>query len=192
MCLKATFNNIVIDKYILKKSEMSVEAIISNKAVKTKDKTTLLSNCLLDKTITIEELITFAQTAKDPIKATCIEALEFASKQQAGIVNIRAFQFVTASLQSKAPRVKWESAKVIANSAHLFVGKLQDAIINLLENSTHTGTVVRWSAAFALGEIIQLNTSENKTLLPTIESICSGEEKNSIKKIYLNAIKKVK
>lgn len=171
---------------------MSIEAIISNKGLKPKDKTTLLSNCLLDKTFTIDEVITFAQTAKDPIKATCIEALEFASKQQPGIINIKAFQFVTTSLQSKAPRVKWESAKVIANSAHLFVDKLADAIKNLLENSTHTGTVVRWSAAFALAEIIQLNTSANKTLLPTIEFICNREEKNSIKKLYLNATKKIK
>jgi hypothetical protein len=171
---------------------MTIEAIISYKALKSKHKTILLSNYLLDRTFTTDELVTFSQTAKDPIKATCIEALEFASKQEPGILTIQAFQFVTTNLQSKAPRVKWESAKVIANSAHLFSGELKHAIKNLLENSTHSATVVRWSAAFALAEIIQLNTSANKSLLPTIESICNREEKNSIKKIYLNAIKKVK
>ena len=171
---------------------MTIEAIISNKALKQKDKTILLSNCLLDRTFTTNELVTFAQTAKDSIKASCIEALEFASKQEPGIVTIQAFQFVTTSLQSKAPRVKWESAKVIANSAHLFLGELKHAIKNLLENSTHSGTVVRWSAALALGKIIELNTGANKNLLPTIEAVCNSEEKNSIKKIYLTAIKKVK
>jgi len=50
---------------------------------------------------------------------------------------------------------------------------------------------VRWSAAFALGEIVKLKTRYNKTLVPAIEAICNSEEKNSIKKIYLDAVKKL-
>ena len=55
----------------------------------------------------------------------------------------------------------------------------------------HSGTVVRWSAAYALSEILKLKTNANKTLLPTIESIIDKEEKDSIKKIYRKAIKEV-
>jgi hypothetical protein len=94
-------------------------------------------------------------------------------------------------LTAKAPRIKWESAKVIGNTANLFITKLDTPIKNLLVNTEHEGTVVRWSAAFALGEILKLKTKHNKQLLPAIEAICKREEKNSIKKIYLDAMKKI-
>ena len=96
--------------------------------------------------------------------------------------------------QSKITKhsIKWESAKVVGNVSHLYPEKLDEAIGNLLVNSEHAGTVVRWSAAYALSQIIKIKTSRNKELIPTIESICEREEKNSIKKIYLEALKKSK
>jgi hypothetical protein len=50
--------------------------------------------------------------------------------------------------------------------------------------------VVRWSAAMALGEIIKFKTTVNKNLIPAVDGILKREEKNSIKKIYLAALKK--
>jgi hypothetical protein len=135
-------------------------------------------------------LIQFAETAKDTHKANCIEALEFATKQKPTVLDATCFQFVVQALTSKAPRIKWESAKVIGNTAHLFTDRLDDAITNLLDNSKHEGTVVRWSAAFALGEILKLKTKHHQELLPALQSIADNEEKNSIRKIYLEAIKK--
>ncbi|TND07972.1 MAG: Uncharacterized protein FD123_2780 [Bacteroidetes bacterium] len=169
---------------------MNIEELLSDKEQKPKAKTGTLSRWLLDQKISADDLVTFAGTAKDPAKATCIEALEFATKQKPAIAGQKCFQFVTQSLTAKAPRVKWESAKVIGNIAHLFPGKLDEAIKNLLDNSEHEGTVVRWSAAFALGEILKLKTKHTKNLLPVMEAICKREEKNSIRKIYLDAIKK--
>ena len=92
----------------------------------------------------------------------------------------------------KAPRVKWESARVIGNIAHLFPAELNKAISNLLTNSEYNGTVVRWASAYALGEILKLKTKHNKDLLPAIESICKREEDNGVKKKYFEAIKKMK
>ncbi len=103
-----------------------------------------------------------------------------------------AFTFVTNTLTEKAPRIKWESAKVIGNTAQLFPAHLDLAITNLIANTEHEGTVVRWSAAFALGEILKLQTPSYKTLLPALENISEKKRKNSIKKIYLDAIKKTK
>ena len=102
------------------------------------------------------------------------------------------FAFVTKTLTENAPRVKWESAKVVGNIAHLFPTKLSKAISNLLTNSEYDGTVVRWAAAFALGEILKLKTKHNKDLLPAIEAICDREQENGVKKKYLDAIKKTK
>ncbi len=165
--------------------------LFNDKTVKAKAQTETLSSWLLENKITLAELIAFAENAKDSPKATCVEALEFASKQNPTIVDKKSFQFVTGTLTAKAPRIKWESAKVIGNVAHLFKDKLDEAITNLLTNSEYEGTVVRWSAAFALGEIIKLKTKHNKELIPAIEAICNAEEKNSIKKIYLAALKEL-
>ncbi len=169
-----------------------IEELLNDKATKPKDKTDLIAKWIIDQTISIDDLIAFAKVAKDSPKASCIEALEHASLSNPEITNAKTLEFVTQNLLHKAPRVKWESARVIGNIAHLYTDKLNDAICNLLTNTEDKGTVVRWSAAFALGQIIKLKTKHNKELLPAFEDIIAREEKNSIKKIYLDALKKVK
>ena len=171
---------------------MELDIILSDKSIKPKEKTEKLSQLLLTKAMSVNDLLVFADSQKDPAKATCIEAVEYATKQKPDLADLKVLDFVTKSLASKAPRVKWESAKVIGNIAHLFSDKLDSPITGLLNNTEHSGTVVRWSSAFALGEILKLKTIHNSDLLPAIEQICENEEKNSIRKIYLEAIKKVK
>ncbi|MBS1687592.1 MAG: hypothetical protein JSS96_02620 [Bacteroidetes bacterium] len=171
---------------------MNIKELLNDKTQKPKEKTELLSRAIVTGEINIEVLLDFAKAAKDSDKATCIEALEFATKENATVANRAIFQFAIASLSSKAPRVKWESAKVIGNTAKLFEKDLGDAIAGLLQNTEDKGTVVRWSAAFALGEIIKLKTKHNKELIPATEAIMEREEKNSIKKIYQAAFKKAK
>ena len=163
---------------------MDLQKFLNNKEVKAKEKTIALSQLLLDGKLIIDELIDFAQTCKDPAKATCIEAIEFATKTEPEIATLACLNFLSQTLAEKAPRIKWESAKVIGNIAHLYPGKLKLAIINFLINTEHEGTVVRWSAAYALSQIIKLKTKQSIDLLPAIEVICLREEKNSIKKIH--------
>ncbi len=169
---------------------MNIQDLLNDKGKKSKEKTETISKWLLDEKISADELIGFAGSSKDPIKATCIEAIEFVTKTNPSVADESVLDFVSKTLKEKAPRIKWESARVIGNIAHLFPDQLENAIKNLLTNSEHEGTVVRWSAAFALGQILKLKTKHNKKLLPAIEGIIKKEEKNSIKKIYLDAIKK--
>lgn len=150
----------------------------------------MISRWILDQSLPIDELFTFAEKQKDPAKATCIEAIEFATRQNPRLADENLLDFVTQSLTCKAARVQWESAKVIGNVAHLFPSKLELPIANLLANTKSDGTVVRWSAAFALGEILKLKTRHNADLSVAIRRICESEEKNSIQKIYRDAIKK--
>lgn len=171
---------------------MGFQEILNDKTIKPKEKTEMLSQLVLNTPEVIDELISFAKISKDPIKATVIESFEFATKLKPEIATKSMLQFVSKALTEKAPRVKWESAKVVGNIVHLYPKQLEEAIANLLVNTEHTGTVVRWSAAFALAQIIKLKTSVNKELIPAIESIIEREEKNSIKKIYLEGLKKVK
>lgn len=171
---------------------MTIDQLLNDKSLKPKAKTAALSEWLIDGKIKITDIINYAQTAKDSPKATCIEVLEFATRQQPAMANKKCLDFVTVMLKEKAPRVKWESAKVIGNIAHLFPDKLDQAISNLLANTESEGTVVRWAAAFALGEIIKLNTKMNPELIPAIKVIADNETDNAIKKKYLEALKKVK
>ncbi len=169
---------------------MTVEDLLSDKSLKPKEKTEQISHWLLTGEISIEELTSVAEQQKDPAKGTCIEAIEFATRQQPAVANEQLLIYVTGTLSSKAPRIKWESAKVIGNIAHLFSKQLGKTAEQLLLNAKHEGTVVRWSAAFALGEILKLQSPLNKKLIPKVKQCCEEEEKNSIRKIYLDALKK--
>ena len=129
---------------------MTIEELLKDKTKKTKQKVETISKWLLNGSLPTDDLITFAEKANDAEKATCIEAIEFATRQNSKIADESVFAFVTKTLTENAPRVKWESAKVVGNIAHLFPTKLNKAISNLLTNYEDNGTVVRWASAFAL------------------------------------------
>ncbi len=172
---------------------MQLEQIFKDKTLKPKEKTEHLSQLVSDNTISVKELIAFANAAKDPVKATCIECLEFATQANPGILNDEGLAWIISNLGSKAPRVKWECAKVISNTIHLYPPKVNAAVTKLLDNTaTAEGTVVRWSAATALAAVLKMKTKMNEELIPAIENIMANEEKNSIKKIYAAALKKIK
>jgi hypothetical protein len=170
-------------------SVMGIEAVLTDKELKAKSKVEAISKMLLDEKVTLADVIKTAKASKDSDKGTCIEAIQFATKAKPELASLDCLKFVTDTLLDKAPRVKWESAKVIATIAHLYPDKLDKAIGNLLTNSEFPGTVVRWSAALALGEIVKLKTKRTKDLIPALEAIIRREEDNAIKKIYLAALK---
>jgi HEAT repeat protein len=171
---------------------MPLTQLFAEKTLQPKERTEKLSVWLLERTVPPDTLVAFAAGSKDPVKATCIESLEYVSKTDPEIITANALHFVLDCLCAKTPRVKWESARVIGNCIHLFPDDTKTAAQLLLANTQHPGTVVRWSAAYALGQILKLNTPHNKWLVPEAQAIASHEEKNSIRKIYLDALKKIK
>jgi hypothetical protein len=173
-----------------KATNSSISDILQDKSLKAKGKVSSISQLLLSGKLSLEQLIDTAKHENDVSRATIIESMEFASKTKPDVINEKGFQFVIESLKSDAPRVKWESAKVIANTAHLFPKLLKKAVVNLLDNTEHSGNVVRWSAAGALSKIIQCKTNLNRELIPAIETIEKREEDNAIKKIYQQGLKK--
>jgi len=171
---------------------MTLEQIFTDKTIKAKAKVKQIGEWLLEGTLPINELMVFSENQPKPIKASCIEAIEYATKKQPKIADETVFTFVTKSLKEDEPRVKWESAKVIGNIAKLFPADLSDAIKNLLSNAKFDGTVVRWASAFALGEILKLKLEYNSTLLTKIEKLADAEQDNGVKNKYLGALKKIK
>lgn len=138
-----------------------VATILKDKSLKTKEQVLVLAENILATNISINDVVSYALEAKDSETANCIEALEFVTKQQANCLSNDHFNFVVNCLNHKAPRIKWESAKVIGNTAFNHQNQLEKALVHLLLNTEHEGTVVRWSAAFAIGEIYKLNSGFN-------------------------------
>ena len=171
---------------------MPIEQLFKDKSLKPKERTEQLCALVSNQSVSISELVQFAGKAKDPVKATCLESLEYATKTNPDIMTAEALDFAISSLGDKAPRVKWESARVIGNTIHLYPEKIDAAVTGLLGIAENDGTVVRWSAAYALSQILKLKTAINNHLTPAAEAIAEREEKNSIKKIYLDALKKIK
>jgi hypothetical protein len=172
---------------------MDIRTTLADKQLKAKGKVEAIAKMLLDGRLVVGELISVAGHSNDKEKGTCIEALEFATRAQPTLASAACLDYVVASLLDEAPRVKWESAKVVANIAHLYPERLADAVKNLLANAEHAGTVVRWSAARALAEIVKLRTMHNRTLVPAIEAILKHhDEDTAIVKIYQSALTKAK
>ena len=171
---------------------MTIEQIFQDKTIKAKGKVKAIGELLLNGELPIDELLAYAEKQKATEKATCIEAVEFATKKTPNIADETVLDYVTKSLKDEESRVKWESAKVIGNIAKLYPEKLNKVITTLLLNAENKGTVVRWATAYALAEILKLKTENNVKLLPKIETLCDKEEDNGIKKKYLDVLKKVK
>lgn len=171
---------------------MTVEKIFQDKTIKAKAKVSTIGEWLINGELPIDELVAYAEKQKATDKATCIEAVEYATKKVPTIADENLLAYVTKALKDDEPRVKWESAKVIGNIAKFFPTQLDKAISNLLPNSEKTGTVVRWATAYALAEILKLRTENNKKLLRKIEVLLENEQDNGVKKKYIDALKKVR
>lgn len=170
---------------------MDTKSFFSDKTISAKQKTSKLAEIIANRQEILPELIHYASEAKDSDKGTILEALEYVSKENPKIITVEIFDFMMHQLHSKASRVKWEAAKVIGNSIDQHPEKVEEIIPDLLENTRDKSTVVRWSMAYALTEILKLRLSINKKLVPQILETMKKEEKNSILKIYQQALKQV-
>jgi hypothetical protein len=171
---------------------MTIEQVFQDKTIKAKSKVSTIGEWLINGDSPIDELVSYAEKQKATDKATCIEAVEYATKKLPTIADENLLAYLTKALKDDEPRVKWESAKVVGNIAKLFPTQIGKTINNLLPNAENSGTVVRWATAYALAEILKLKTENNKNLLPKIETLCEKEKDNGVKKKYLDALKRVK
>lgn len=171
---------------------MTIEQVFQDKTIKAKAKVATIGQWLSANELPVDELLAYAEKQKAADKATCIEAIEYATKSSPAIADENLLAFVTQSLKDAEPRVKWESARVIGNIAKQFPAQLAPSIKNLLLNTDNPGTVVRWATAYALAEILKLKTAANGKLLPAIEALCEKEADDGVKKKYLDGIKKAK
>lgn len=168
---------------------MGIAERLTSKEWKAKEKTAWLAESLLDGQADMAEVLEFAVAAKEPDIANCMEACEYATSRNAELATPELLGFATRHLGAKAPRLRWESGKVIGNIARLYPDRLEPAVAGLRENAKHEGAVVRWSAAYALTQILQLPLYRDNDLFRTmLGEIRDTEEKDSIKKLYAKAL----
>lgn len=170
---------------------MSVYLILTNKAYKAKEKTQLLCEGLLSNTLQLSDFIAEIQVVKDAPKAVCIEALTHVAEKKPQLLTEEALLVLIECLSSQAARVKWESARAIGYTIFNYPHQVDYALEHLIAHMNDDSTVVRWSIAFALGEIVKMKTSKTPVLIHFLEQQIEKEEKKSIQKIYQQALKKV-
>ncbi len=171
---------------------MDIKEFFKNKSIKGIEKVKQLTNAIANKEITIEDIKDVCKTLKDAEIAYCMEAIEAVTNSNPEISNIEYLKLASSYINSKSNSLKRESARLIGNIAMLYPNDLDKPIKSLLNNANDNGTVVRWSAAYALSRIIILPEYANSKLYNQLVEICEKEEKNSIKNIYLKAFKKLK
>lgn len=128
--------------------------------------------------------------ATDAERGVCLEVLEHVSQKSPEIV-FPYLDLVIKSLQDKAPRVKWEAARTIANLAPKYPEETATTTEALMQNTTDKGTVVRWNTALALGEIFKANRKTRSVLKPKIEKLIAKEQNSGVRNVYLTALKNV-
>lgn len=165
--------------------------ILNNKDHSPRQKAAIVLGLLLENPGIVDTLVEHAQPADNAIKMICLEALHLATKTKPAIATEACFKFITCTLAEKSPPLKWKSAKVVANTAHLHADILDETIKNLVSNSTSSGIMVRWCAAYALVEIAKLNSVHNENLIPEIKAINHREKNSNVKRIYDRALQQL-
>lgn len=121
-------------------------------------------------------------------KGALLEVIEHVTKENPELTK-KYINFVIEYINyEKAPRVRWESSCIIANIAGTFPNEVMKAVPKLLINTTDKGTVVRWSAAFALTEIAKYNPKVANTLVLKFHELIKTEKNNGVRNVYLKTI----
>jgi len=164
-----------------------IEAILKSSA-KPKEKISALAELLLHNPQLADEFIMFFEAGSIADQGNCLSALALVTEKNPFWVAGR-LNWVIDCISDKAPRVKWEAATVVGNSAAALPFEAAAAVPALITNASNSGTVVRWSAAFALTSIARANPEIRTELIPFLKSQAAAEQNNGVRKIYEKALK---
>lgn len=163
----------------------------SNK--KPKEKQQVLVNAVLQSEVSVDELISFFNTAKDTEKGTCADVMKHISAQKPEKFTKQHIENIARYIDyNKAPRVKWGVQETLGNLSKKFLEETAKTIPTILKNTTdneENTTVIKWCAAYALTEMAKNNPKTRKELIPNFEKILKREENNGVKNVYMKALK---
>lgn len=138
-----------------------------------------------------DQLLEGLEHPKIPLRGLCAEVMAEVTKEKPELFPAQGCDAVIRHLADKAPRVKWETAQLVGNVAAVWPEKAGAAVPALLLNADDEGTVVRWSAAYALTRIAGHNAKLRRGLIQKMEAILKKESNNGVKNVYLKGLKKI-
>ncbi|MBS7632214.1 hypothetical protein KEJ15_01135 [Candidatus Bathyarchaeota archaeon] len=165
----------------------TIEQILKSRN-KPKEKVDALAKEVKENRISIEQLIDYFEVGSVSEKGSCVEAIERIARDKPEIV-VSHIDFIIDHINDQAPKIKWETARVIGNLSQKYPNEVAKAVPKLLLDTKDAGTVVRWSAAFALTEIAKNNLKLQKELVPRFKEIAEKEKNNGVKNLYIKALK---
>ncbi len=170
----------------------TIEEILRAK-IKPKEKQIKLVKAVVSGKIPAEEFVAFFESARDADKGTCADVMKHVSAQKPALL-VPYVDTLLEYINYPLPRVKWGVPEAIGNLAQDYPDQAARAIPYLLKNTTDdklNTTVIKWCAAFALGEIAKHNPKSRKQLLPVFDRIIKRETNNGVKNVYLKALKAI-
>jgi len=142
--------------------------------------------------IGIRQIERASETLGEKGLAILLESMEAVSLRNPGLAEIGWLRFAGRWIDSASGSVKREASRLVGNLAARFPNDLSPAIEKLLENTSDSGTVVRWASAYALARIVVLPEYAGGDLVQTVTAIAEREQNGGVKNQYLKALKRVK
>jgi hypothetical protein len=170
-------------------SPTELQTWLSTKTLKAKEKSWHLEVLLREGSLNATTLLESLHTAPDALKAIAVEALEAFTRTHADGLSEDAVLMLLDMPASAHPRLKLESARVLANVAAMHAPHMDAALPALLENALDPGTVTRWSAATALCAIVRARSDMQQEWIVRLDRLQQQESQESIRKIYLKTLK---
>jgi len=161
--------------------------------IKPKEKQVRLVKAVCEKKVSAKEFIDYFVSAVDVDKGNCADAMKHISASNPEIL-VPYIDTLLEYVNYKLPRVKWGVPEAIGNMAKKYPEKVAKAVPYLLKNTTDdeiNTTVIKWCAAFALGEIVKYNPNTRKQLIPIFEKLIKSEKNNGVKNVYAKALKAI-
>ncbi len=169
-----------------------IDEILHSK-IKPTDKQIRLVEGIISGEIPVEKFMDYFVTARGVDKGACADAMKHISLKSPGLL-APYIDTLIRYVNYPLPRVRWGVPESIGNLAKDYPELVVNAIPSLLKNTTQdktNGTVVRWCAAYALGEIAKNNPGTRADLVSIINDLIAKEQNNGVKNVYIKALKAI-
>lgn len=171
---------------------MSILQVLGDKSLKGVARRQAVINEIMADNNALGEIEAHLSHLDEKQAATVLEAIEEISNKKLKALGAGYLQLAVPFVASKSNSCRREASRIVGNMAADFPDEVAPAIDALLANSNDEGTVVRWSAAYALSRIVVLPAYADSPLLQRVEAICEAEEDNGVRGQYEKALKKLK
>jgi len=169
---------------------MNLSVILSDSSLKGIKHRQAVIDCLLADNSFLLEVECLLPQLKERDIAVILEAIEEVSNKKMKILGEDYLRFAERFINSESNTCKREASRIVGNLCASFPKSLEESIALLMTNTKDEGTVVRWSAAYALSRIILIPDYAMSDLYDTILSLEAEEMESGVKSQYTKALKK--